>query len=82
MLLFFHYKKQKYNIKNENNAIFGGIVNGPIFGSNEIFIKNNCKTKGGECSNPVYYNFSFAGEFSGSEYFNVMDYEVFLLING
>ena len=75
-------KKQKYNIKNENNAIFGGIVNGPIFGLNEIYIINNCKTKGGICSNPVYYNFSFAGEFSGSEYFNVMDYEVFLLING
>ena len=75
-------KKEKYNIKNENNAIYGGKINGPIFGLNEICVKNNCKTQGGECSEPSYYNFSFSGELSGERYFKVIDYEVFSLING
>ncbi len=74
-------KNQKYNVKNENKAIFGGNINGPVFGFNEIFIRNNCKTKGGICSDPRSYNFSFAGELSGGEKFNVIDYEVFSLIN-
>ena len=74
-------KKQKYNIKNEDETIYGGNNHCHIFGRNEIFIKNNCKTKGGICSNPHNYNFSFAGELSGGEKFNVMDYEVFSLIN-
>ena len=31
--------------KKENYTIYGGNINGPIFGSNEIYIRNNCKKK-------------------------------------
>ena len=43
--LFSLNKKQKYNIKNENYIIYGKNTNGLIFGSNEIYIRNNCKKK-------------------------------------
>ena len=70
-------RKEKYNIKNENKAIFGGNMNGPIFGSNEIYIQDNCKIKGGICSNPKYYNFSSFTQLVGESNFNIIDYEVF-----
>ena len=52
-------------------------MNGPIFGSNEIYIQDNCKIKGGICSNPKYYNFSSFTQLVGESNFNIIDYEVF-----
>lgn len=78
--IFSFTEKKKYSIKNSENAIFGGEMNGPIFGLNELFIKDNCLSNGGENSEPSYYNFNKKGELvGGKEYFEILEYEVYLI---
>ena len=72
--------KKKYFIKKSNEAIWGGSVNGPIFGTNEIYIRNQCSSEGGENSYPSSYNFNEKGELVGGKTeFEILEYEVYLI---
>ena len=72
-------KKKKYLIKKYEKAIFGGKINGPIFGTNEIYIRNKCLSEGGANSNyNNIYGLENSGELNnGKENFDVVDYEVY-----
>lgn len=72
--------KKKYLIKNNNDAIYGGKINGPIFGYNELYIRNNCLSAGGENYGPKNYDFNKEGELTGDQgHFKVTEYEVYLI---
>ena len=72
--------KKSFKVNNSRRAIYGGISCGPNFGDREIFINNNCFTKGGTIAKSNYYELYNTGELVGSKKdYKIKDYEVFLI---